>query len=54
MPTGNLWEDSVTNEWVRTFTIITVPSNEMIARIHDRMPAILAVEVAEAGRAAAD
>ena len=28
-------------DWVRTFTIITVPSNELIARIHDRMPAIL-------------
>jgi hypothetical protein len=26
---------------VRTFTIITVPSNELIVRIHDRMPAIL-------------
>lgn len=35
------WKDPVTGEWVRTFTIITVPSNEMIARIHDRMPAIL-------------
>jgi putative SOS response-associated peptidase YedK len=29
---------------VRTFTIITVPSNDMIARIHDRMPAILRSE----------
>ena len=28
-------------DWVRTFTIITVPSNELIARIRDRMPAIL-------------
>ena len=35
------WKDSETSEWVRTFTIITVTSNEMIARIHDRMPAIL-------------
>ena len=35
------WKDLATGEWVRTFTIITVPSNEMIARIHDRMPAIL-------------
>jgi putative SOS response-associated peptidase YedK len=34
------WKDPATNEWMRTFTIITVPSNEMIARIHDRMPAI--------------
>jgi putative SOS response-associated peptidase YedK len=38
------WRDRATNEWVRTFTIITVPSNEMVARIHDRMPAILRPE----------
>jgi putative SOS response-associated peptidase YedK len=24
----------------RTFAIITVPSNELVAQIHDRMPAI--------------
>ena len=35
------WRDPAADEWVRRFTIITVPSNEMIARIHDRMPAIL-------------
>jgi putative SOS response-associated peptidase YedK len=35
------WQDPATGEWLRTFTIITVPSNEMIARIHERMPAIL-------------
>jgi putative SOS response-associated peptidase YedK len=35
------WKDQATGEWVRTFTVITVPSNELIARIHDRMPAIL-------------
>jgi putative SOS response-associated peptidase YedK len=35
------WKDPATHEWVRTFTIITVPSNELITRIHDRMPAIL-------------
>jgi hypothetical protein len=38
------WRDPATNEWVRTFTIITVPSNEMIARIFNRMPAILRPE----------
>ena len=27
---------------MRTFTIITVPSNELVGRIHDRMPAIIA------------
>jgi len=35
------WRDPVSGDWVRTFTIITVPSNELIARFHDRMPAIL-------------
>lgn len=42
---AGLWEncrDPSTREWVRTFTIITVPSNELVGRIHDRMPAILA------------
>jgi putative SOS response-associated peptidase YedK len=35
------WKDPATDEWVRTFTIITVPSNEVITQNHDRMPAIL-------------
>jgi hypothetical protein len=39
-PLGEL-ERPASGDWVRTFTIITVPSNELIARIHDRMPAIL-------------
>ena len=30
-----------TGEWDRTFAIITVPSNELVGQIHDRMPAIL-------------
>ena len=37
------WKDPSTDGWVRTFAIITVPSNELISRIHDRMPAILAL-----------
>lgn len=28
-------------EWQRTFTIVTTPSNGLVAPIHDRMPAIL-------------
>ena len=36
------WKDPSTFEWARTFAIITVPSNELISHIHDRMPAILA------------
>ena len=35
------WKDPASGDWVRTFTIITVPSNELVARIYDRMPAIL-------------
>jgi putative SOS response-associated peptidase YedK len=36
------WKDPANQEWVRTFTIITFASNELVGRIHDRMPAILA------------
>src|SRR3954469_12897176 len=36
------WRDSTTGEWVRTFAIVTVPANDLVSRIHDRMPAILA------------
>ena len=35
------WKDPAAGEWVRTFAIITTPANELVARIHDRMPAIL-------------
>jgi hypothetical protein len=35
------WKDPGTGEWLRTFVIITVPSNDLVCRIHDRMPAIL-------------
>jgi putative SOS response-associated peptidase YedK len=35
------WCDPSTGEWERTFAIITVPSNELVGQIHDRMPAIL-------------
>ena len=41
---AGLWENCRnpnTGEWERTFAIITVPSNELVAQIHDRMPAIL-------------
>ncbi len=42
---AGLWE-----EWneLLTFTIITVPANEKVAAIHDRMPAILSQEDAMA------
>jgi putative SOS response-associated peptidase YedK len=35
------WREPASGEWVRTFAIITVPDNELVATIHDRMPAIL-------------
>jgi putative SOS response-associated peptidase YedK len=41
---GGLWEnwrDRQSGEWIRTVTIITVPSNDLVAQIHDRMPLIL-------------
>jgi putative SOS response-associated peptidase YedK len=34
-------DPTTTSEWVRTFVIITIPANELVATIHDRMPAIL-------------
>ena len=35
------WKDPTTGEWTRTFAVITVPANDLVAQIHDRMPAIL-------------
>src|SRR5215216_3131163 len=37
------WRDPA-GEWQRTFAVITVPSNELVGQIHDRMPAILRPE----------
>jgi len=36
------WKDRASGEWVRTFTILTTAPNEVVARLHDRMPVILA------------
>jgi putative SOS response-associated peptidase YedK len=35
------WHDPRTREWLHTFTIITGPPNSLVAKLHDRMPAIL-------------
>ena len=35
------WLNPNTDEWERTFAIITVPSNDLVGEIHHRMPAIL-------------
>jgi len=36
------WKDPASGEWIRTFAVITTDTNELVAEIHDRMPAILA------------
>ena len=40
---AGIWENwrSPSGEWIRTFAVITVPANALVAQIHDRMPAIL-------------
>jgi len=35
------WQHPQSGEWVRTFAVITVPANDLVAQIHDRMPLIL-------------
>jgi putative SOS response-associated peptidase YedK len=35
------WNEPASGEWIRTFAVITTDANEMVADIHDRMPAIL-------------
>jgi putative SOS response-associated peptidase YedK len=35
------WRDPLTSTWERTFAVITVPANDLIAPSHDRMLAIL-------------
>jgi len=35
------WRNPNTGEWERTFAVMTVPSNELVGQIHNRMPAIL-------------
>jgi len=47
MALAGLWENwrSPAGEWVRSFAIITTMPNELCAELHDRMPAILGLEV---------
>jgi putative SOS response-associated peptidase YedK len=40
-----LWTLPNSGEWVRTFAIITTEANQLVAQIHDRMPAIVARSV---------
>jgi putative SOS response-associated peptidase YedK len=38
-----IWENwkNPEGEWIRTFAVLTTAANELVGRIHDRMPAIL-------------
>ena len=38
------WKRPGSEEWVRTFAIITTNSNELVSAIHDRMPVVIAPE----------
>jgi putative SOS response-associated peptidase YedK len=34
------WRPPHSGEWIRTFAVITVPANDLVGQIHDRMPPI--------------
>jgi putative SOS response-associated peptidase YedK len=36
------WKDPKSEDWLRTFTILTTSPNDVVAPLHDRMPVILA------------
>jgi putative SOS response-associated peptidase YedK len=38
------WKDPTSGEWQRTFTIVTTEANELVAKLHDRMPVVVAPE----------
>jgi putative SOS response-associated peptidase YedK len=44
---AGIWENwrNQNGEWERTFCMITVPANELVATIHDRMPAIIPIDL---------
>jgi putative SOS response-associated peptidase YedK len=35
------WRNTDTSQWERTFAIVTIEANALIAQIHDRMPSII-------------
>jgi putative SOS response-associated peptidase YedK len=41
------WRDPKTEEWTRTFTILTTDANDVVAPVHDRMPVILPADVVD-------
>ncbi len=38
------WKDPDSGKWQRTFTIVTTEANEFVAKLHDRMPVVVAPE----------
>jgi putative SOS response-associated peptidase YedK len=42
---AGIWENwrNADGQWERTFCIITVPANELVGAVHDRMPAIIPI-----------
>src|SRR5262245_24393021 len=38
------WQRPGSDEWLRTFAVITCPANDLVADIHDRMPVIIPPE----------
>ena len=38
------WQKPGTDDWLRTFAVITCPTNDLMAEIHDRMPVIVPAE----------
>jgi len=37
----DLWKNPADEQWVRSCTIITTDANELVATVHNRMPAIV-------------
>jgi len=46
MALAGLWENwrSPAGEWVRSFAIVTCPTNTLCAELHNRMPVVLGPE----------
>jgi putative SOS response-associated peptidase YedK len=36
------WKEPTSDQWIRTFTILTTTPHEIVVPLHDRMPVILA------------
>ena len=46
------WKDSANGQWLQSYTITTTDANELIAPVHDRIPAVLHPETSTAGSTA--